>query len=422
MSTVLLPELEEQLREAARRTAPRPADGRLRGGRGRGPGLGRGRRRGRGGRRRALVLALLLALALASVAVAAVRHFTGEGAPAPKRYGLGSPVSGPGRPLPSGARLLGVRAADPDGDLPWGIRLYRTTRRAACWQVGRVLDGRLGVIGRDGLLAGDGLFHELPVEVDQCRPLDGAGHVFAFQNALALDNGVETRLTCHPRGAVPERGRRAACPSGSGRLLLYGFLGPEARAVRLAVAGQAPRTARVGEEGAFLFALRLPDTLDGPRYALTATYADGTTRPVGDVWAGAPDSAVGGGAPGYVPPERALPAPAHVRRPLRVSTRRVGRNVVYRVAFRAPVAVRRYGAGYSFTLRGPAGGRDCEQRPFGTAGTLGDVNVRAGQRLTYTFSPGWQMRWNRGWCPGTYRVTVLLHDRAHPVGSFRFTA
>ncbi|HET6505682.1 MAG TPA: hypothetical protein VFG42_02725 [Baekduia sp.] len=417
MTASLLPELEARLREAARRTQPPPASG---------PAPRRPRRLAapRGRRRRAVVLAVALALLLASVAVAAVRHFTRAGDPAPKRYGLGTPFRGPGRPLPGGARLLDVRAPDPDGGLPWGIRLYRTNRHAACWQVGRVLDGRLGVLGADGLLDDDGLFHELPVERDQCRPLDGAGHVFAFQNALALDNGIQARLTCHPRGWVADRQRRTVCPDGSGRLVLYGFLGPLARTVQLTGAGPA-RVVRVGEEGAFVLALALPDPLRSPDYTLTATYADGTTRPVDDVppVESVPDPrADRARPPGYVDPLRGLPDPARVRRPLHVTRERWGGNVVYRIAFRAPAATHRYGVQYTLRVDGPASGRACEDRPWHSSGGPLPETVRAGQRLVVAFTPGWQMRWGRGWCPGRYRVTVVLHDRAHAVGSFAFTA
>jgi hypothetical protein len=380
MSATLLPELEAELREAARRTAPREARRA-----GRGPGRGRA-----GGRRRTLVLAVLLALLLASVAVAAAVHFTRAGDPAPKRTGLGAPLSGPGHPDAAGARLLDVRAADPGGGLPWGIRLYRTTRRAACWQVGRVLGGRLGVIGADRL------FHALPVEIDQCRPLDGAGHVFAVQDARVGDT----------------------------RLVVYGFLGPRARSVRLSGAGPA-RTAAVGEEGAFLFVIALDDPARSPRHALTATYADGTTRPVEDVWPTEPRAGAGARAaapPGYVDPLRGLPAPARLRRPLQVTRGRWDGDVVYRIAFRAPVATRRYGVRYQVRIDGPAEGRRCERRPMRTAGGPIPETVRAGQRIAVTITPGWQLRWGRGWCPGRYRVTVVLHDRAHPVGSFGFTA
>jgi hypothetical protein len=43
-----------------------------------------------------------------------------------------------------------VRTADPRGGPPWGIRVYRSSRGYYCAQYGRVVDGRLVRIGRDG--------------------------------------------------------------------------------------------------------------------------------------------------------------------------------------------------------------------------------------------------------------------------------
>jgi hypothetical protein len=401
----LLPDLEAQLRDAAARTQPVARAVRA--------------RRTLRPRRRMLVIALLVLLALGSVAVAAVR-LAGVGAPAPKTTGLGSPIAGPGRPLPGQIRFLDLRTADPDGGLPWGIRIYRTTRHAACWQVGRVLDGRLGLLGRDGYLADDGLFHELPVQVDQCRPLDGAGHLFAFQNSLGLDNGMVNRLTCLQAG---NRGKGfATCPPGSMRLLLYGFLGPQARTASL----DGGRPAAVAQEGAFLFALRVTDPGRIGEHKVTATYADGTTRPVGDLppVESVPDP--GGGRtplpPGFVDPLRALPSPARVHARLHVTHRRRGKNTIYTLRFRSRVSLRRFGVDYTVMVDGPphGGGRHCD-RPLRNAvfGTGGDVG--AGQPVTVRLTPGIAGRYGPGWCPGAYRVTVVLHDRAHPVGSFRFT-
>jgi hypothetical protein len=171
----LLPDLEAQLRDAARRTQPAAFHAHR--------------------ARRTLLIALAVALAIASVAVAAIQ--IGTGADAPRLTSLGSPYLGPGRVLAGQSHAIDARADDPDGGPQWGVRAYRTSRRGACWQVGRVL-GRLGVLGCDGLLGDDGRFHALPLQVDRCRPLDGAGHLFVFQDALAQENGIADRQTCRP--------------------------------------------------------------------------------------------------------------------------------------------------------------------------------------------------------------------------------
>src|SRR3954454_8401777 len=67
----------------------------------------------------------------------------------------------PGMHGPFGAvrgrmHLGSARAVDPDGGPPWGVRSFHTTKGYLCAQVGRVVDGKLGLIGFDGA------FHELP--------------------------------------------------------------------------------------------------------------------------------------------------------------------------------------------------------------------------------------------------------------------
>jgi hypothetical protein len=47
-------------------------------------------------------------------------------------------------------RLLAIRTADPAGGAPWGLRVYTSTRDYPCAQFGRVVDGRLAAIDRDG--------------------------------------------------------------------------------------------------------------------------------------------------------------------------------------------------------------------------------------------------------------------------------
>ena len=85
----------------------------------------------------------------------------------------GSPVAtvrapiateGEGIPVAGGARLLPVRASDPAGGLPWGMRIIHTTRGLICVQIGRVYDNQLGQLGVDGAFHNDGRFHPLPAD------------------------------------------------------------------------------------------------------------------------------------------------------------------------------------------------------------------------------------------------------------------
>src|SRR5262245_5057092 len=92
---------------------------------------------------------------LAAGAVAAVRVLLPEGEPVPQA----PPAERAYLPAlaPGSAQLLGVRANDPEGGPPWGISVSRSKDGLVlCAQVGRVQDGKLGVIGRDGTFNNDG--------------------------------------------------------------------------------------------------------------------------------------------------------------------------------------------------------------------------------------------------------------------------
>jgi hypothetical protein len=73
-------------------------------------------------------------------------------------------TAGEGVPVAGGARLLPLRAPDPAGGLPWGMRIIHTTRGLICVQIGRVYDGQLGQLGVDGAFHNDGRFHPLPAD------------------------------------------------------------------------------------------------------------------------------------------------------------------------------------------------------------------------------------------------------------------
>lgn len=72
---------------------------------------------------------------------------------------------GEGIPVLGGSRVLPLRAADPAGGLPWGMRVIHTTRGLICVQLGRIDHGRLGRLGLDGAFGNDGRFHPLPANV-----------------------------------------------------------------------------------------------------------------------------------------------------------------------------------------------------------------------------------------------------------------
>lgn len=111
---------------------------------------------------RVVLVALVLMLATTAITLAATGVIL-----------TGSPVgtaqapiatAGEGIPVAGGARLLPLRAPDPAGGLPWGMRIIHTTRGLVCIQIGRVYDGQLGQLGVDGAWHNDGRFHPLPAD------------------------------------------------------------------------------------------------------------------------------------------------------------------------------------------------------------------------------------------------------------------
>lgn len=216
----VVPEIEHQLRGAAERVARSPIRRAL-----------ASVRRWRGRLlARPLLVGLLVVSSATGVALAA-RALVEVGSPAPREYpNLGERI------LPTGTRLLSLRIADPAGGPPWGMRLIFTTadHRAdgtrgdaahwGCVQIGRVLDGELGVLGQDGAFHDDGRFHPLAPDV-----LYGTSEAmiecvlpsqsFSFTDASADRSG----------DPVPREGVRP--PARELRSISFGLLGPDAASV-----------------------------------------------------------------------------------------------------------------------------------------------------------------------------------------------
>jgi hypothetical protein len=223
----------------------------------------------------------------------------------------GEPVPESARPFavglasiaPGSTRVMHVRAPDPDGGPPWGLRVFRTRHGLACQQFGRVQGGEVGVIGRDGAFANDGRFHENPPDREQggtCGGLRGGGQLYGS----GLMSGIPASgYSGRPGGTVggcvervdpstqsPQTRRRLrglpVCGRGAGRTLLYGFAGSEVRTVEL-VGGDRPTvTPGADDSGAWLFVLRSGESWTSVRlryrngYVCTATFHEG--RPVPD--------------------------------------------------------------------------------------------------------------------------------------------
>jgi hypothetical protein len=201
-------------------------------------------------------LFIALPLGIAAVAVAATSGIlTGDPVKNPPGLHL-NPKIGVGVAVGSG-KLLSVRAPDPDGGPDWALRMVKTSRGLGCVQLGRLVDGKLGVIGRDGTFGNDGKFHERGAEIVQqtdCQQADAAGHVFIAMSYIGLPDSANA-AGCTPRAHASDP--RPPCPDGSLRNVYYGLLGPQARAVTyVGAAGNVVRRPVIAPDGAYLVVLR----------------------------------------------------------------------------------------------------------------------------------------------------------------------
>lgn len=183
---------------------------------------------------RAALLACAALLAVTTITLAASGVIL-TGAPVHPEELL-NPTVGEGIPAPGASQLLALRVPDPEGGLPWGMRIVHTTRGEVCVQVGRVEKGRLGELGIDGAFHDDGRFHPIPPDA---LPADSFhGHLFDASWGLANANtscqlvgeAFASRHVGLDRGAAanPTASRR---PLRDLRDISYGLLGPEAVSV-----------------------------------------------------------------------------------------------------------------------------------------------------------------------------------------------
>jgi hypothetical protein len=163
----------------------------------------------------AAVALVLIAVAAALVAGTSSNH--GRSRPA-----------APTAPDPS-ARLLPVRAPDPDGDAPWGIDLVRTHSGLLCAQVGRVMDGALGQIGIDGALGNDGRIQ--PYAANEFSDVTVPGTVGDNADCVATKETFSGIIDGLDRNAVDNPQGPTAIPRSDRREIAYGLLGPHALSI-----------------------------------------------------------------------------------------------------------------------------------------------------------------------------------------------
>ena len=388
-----------------------------------------------------------------------------------------TPRANGGVAIPSTARVLALRFADPAGGPPWGLRLERTTRGLLCVQPGRVEFEKLGALGIDNALADDHRFHPFSdnyLDPAGCSIIDGHGHAFVAVTAgdvpaSAIQGSCAPNYLSRSQGSVHEVaiGRGPICPQGALRDLVYGMLGPDAVSITYATAtGRLVTVPTAGPDGAFLVvtdaAAHCPSHVFGTgRHRFVSTYCVGGTIGT-DLAAGvSPVRAVGyrsgricslprspraygrAGCPsvGYVAPAAQPISTAQVAAPVRVRYSgpqylcRTGRQVApcathpppgsrrgpgppyyyVVVSFTARIAVTSSDSYYQIAIQYPT--RHTTKCQIG--GSAGPTNrdLRAGQQVDY---PDYIPQY----CTGTFHVAVSYKQpRTAPihVGQATFT-
>ena len=150
--------------------------------------------------------------------------------------------------VPVGTVRLAAEAPDPSGGLPWGLRLIQKRPLAACLQIGRVREGRIGALGQDGSYGNDGRFHPVPVTQNfPCDRTDASGHLFVdvFEQKVV----ASAAFGLHGPGCIASRPparvlrhhprpRIASCPPRDLRNIAYGVLGPDAVTITYTISGR----------------------------------------------------------------------------------------------------------------------------------------------------------------------------------------
>jgi hypothetical protein len=307
---------------------------------------------------------------------------------------------------PGTVRLLPVSTPDPAGGPAWGLRVLSTTRGVGCIQVGRLVGGRLGALGRDGAFNDDGRFHELPVNgiFNQfaCAALDGKGRI--FNNIAAGDQPASATWFdaggCVPAGTYQLKGGplNKICPKADLRNVYYGLLGPEAKSLTYVLDGRSHTIPTSGAAGAYLIVAPAPAhqllnfagasavdvvPVDGPITELH--YRDGSTCHLnGKSWIGGKSACT---PPLEVPvgyaPVATPPSPAAVAAPLKVRVlpasfhgrRLPGKEIA--VTFVSRVAISTDRSEYSMRVVEP-------NQPPGvySGGRPANRNIAAGEKVT----------------------------------------
>jgi hypothetical protein len=340
------------------------------------------------GSMRPRTLLIVPALAVLGTGAALAAGILLTGSPARPKV---PPVStaGYGAAVPSTAKLLTLRVADPAGGLPWGLRTVRTTRGDVCLQVGRLADGTIGALGEDGSFGDDHRFHPFADDYEDpsgCVPLDAHGH--GFSNAIMW--GFPTSAMA-AGGCLAEfsRHNQIPCLTQDTRDIYFGLLGPDAASITyVSDGGQIATRPTVGSDGAYLIVRRArpgeqQGGVTGGYVGLVGviravTYQGGHTCRVTAANLCAPIGLVPGNAPRLT--QAQLASPIHVEETRDSSA--TPPQLRIKITYTARVAVTTTGSFYYTSLIFPRN-LVCHQLATGEETT---TNIRAGQQIVETES------------------------------------
>lgn len=159
--------------------------------------------------------------------------------------------------VPASITLASVRVPDPASGPPWGVRVIvlRQSSLLRCVQIGRVRNGKLGVVGDDGAFGNDWRFHALPA---RSSVFCSHAAIFVARPRLIAASAFDGAGSCLlPHATANDRSHHATvCPATALRLTVFGIASARATAVHLL--GISPTmTERLtkADRGAFVFVL-----------------------------------------------------------------------------------------------------------------------------------------------------------------------
>jgi hypothetical protein len=384
---------------------------------------------------------VVVALAVSGAAVAATQLLP-TGPPVEQGRVNTDPRTGAGV-VEGRVRLLSVRADNPAGGPPWALRVFRSSRGGSCVQLGRVSNGRFGLVLGSPAAPTFRPLQAVPGENSLCGGVERGG--FPVLRGLRRIEQV---------GGNDSRAQPGGSTISAAFVIRYGLLGPKARRATFSDPGTGVRRTQIlsaAAGGAYLFVVpidpaqlqaaqrrgqasaqafdkasaqarkegltgaafdrrrlalltlaaskqRHPSSgITRPTDRIDATFADGTTLRVagpGRTTAALP------GVTRHAPISSDTTASLQVQRSGDPSTRH------FLLSFRAPRAITTSFAHYTVTLKGPYG-PDCVARSYG-GGQATTRDIAAGERLSFRVHPSQWMQdaGRKTWCPGRYTVHV----------------